>query len=138
MDRYAQLRLPHRTSRYVEVAVLIKKRDLGWLPTMVVLLVVLIAGSRLMYLSVQHHATAARATASTIAAAYVGKIEPEFQKLGDLAGHPAQLGAKAGANVNTFTSLESVPLANSTFWMTADDRVLAARPKEAANASGIA
>ena len=42
-------------------ALLKRKRDFGWLPTAIVLAVVLIAGSRLMYLSVQHHATAARA-----------------------------------------------------------------------------
>jgi len=120
------------------VAALIKKRDLGWLPTVIVLAVVLTAGSRLMYLSVQHHATAARATASSVAAAYVGKIEPEFQRLGNLASRQALAAAKALANVNTFTSLESLPLASSTLWMTADDRVLAGRPTEGANASGIA
>jgi diguanylate cyclase (GGDEF)-like protein len=119
------------------VATLIKKRDLGWVPTVIVLAVVLIAGSRLMYLSVQHHATAARATVTTIAAAYVGKIEPELQKLGNLASRQAAAAAKALADTSRFTSLESVPLARNTFWMTAEDRVLASRPTEAANASGI-
>lgn len=120
------------------MAALIKKRDLGWVPTVVVLAVVLIAGSRLMYLSIQHHATAARAAASTVVAGYVGKIDPELQKLVNLAARQAGAGAKALANTSTFTSLESVPLTNNTFWMTSDDRVLAARPAEAANASGIA
>src|SRR5882724_6321008 len=138
MDRYAQLHLPRRTPRYLEVAALIKKRDLGWLPTVVVLAVVLIAGSRLMYLSVQHHATAARATAATIVTAYVSKIEPEFQKLGTLASRQAGAANKALADTSTFRSLDSVPLANNSFWMTAEDRVLASRPTEAANASGIA
>jgi diguanylate cyclase (GGDEF)-like protein len=91
-----------------------------------------------MYLSVQHHATAARATANTVAAAYVSKIEPEFQKLGQLASRQAAVAAKGLANTSTFTSLESVRLANNTFWMTADDRMLASRPTEAAAASGIA
>ena len=120
------------------MAALIKKRDLGWLPTVVVLAVVLIAGSRLMYLSVQHHATAARATAATIVTAYVSKIEPEFQKLGTLASRQAGAANKALADTSTFRSLDSVPLANNSFWMTAEDRVLASRPTEAANASGIA
>jgi diguanylate cyclase (GGDEF)-like protein len=120
------------------VAALIKKRDLGWVPTVVVLAVVLIAGSRLMYLSVQHHAAAARAAASTVAAGYVSKIEPDFQKLGNFASRQAAAAAKALADTSTFTSLESVPLARNTFWMTAEDRVLASRPTEAANASGIA
>jgi diguanylate cyclase (GGDEF)-like protein len=120
------------------VAALIKKRDLGWLPTVVVLAVVLIAGSRLMYLSVQHHATAARAKAGTVVAGYVGKMEPEFQRLANLASRQAAAAGKALADTNTFTSLESVPLAGNTFWMTADDRVLASRPTEAVNANGIA
>ncbi|HEV7447425.1 MAG TPA: bifunctional diguanylate cyclase/phosphodiesterase, partial [Steroidobacteraceae bacterium] len=120
------------------MAALIKKRDLGWVPTVVVLAVVLIAGSRLMYLSVQHHAAAARAAASTVAAGYVSKIEPDFQKLGNFASRQAAAAAKALADTSTFTSLESVPLARNTFWMTAEDRVLASRPTEAASASGIA
>jgi diguanylate cyclase (GGDEF)-like protein len=120
------------------VVAVIRKRDLGWLPTVVVLAVVLVAGSRLMYLSVQHHATAARATASKIVAAYVSKIEPDLQRLATLASRQAAAGGKALADTSAFTSLESVPLANNTFWMTAEDRVLASRPTQASNASGIA
>lgn len=120
------------------MAVSIKKRDLGWVPTVVVLAVVLIAGSRLMYLSVQHHAAIARETASKVAAGYVAKIEPELQKLGSLAVKQAASGGKVLAQTNTLATLESVPLANNTFWMTADDKVWASRPTEAANASGIA
>jgi diguanylate cyclase (GGDEF)-like protein len=120
------------------VAALIKKRDLGWLPTVVVLAVVLIAGSRLMYLSVQNHATAARATAGTVLAGYVGKIDSQLQRLGNVASRQAAAAGKALADTNTFTSLESVPLASNTFWMTPDDKVLTSRPTDAVNASGIA
>jgi len=35
-----------------------------------------------MYLSIQHHATAARATATTIVAAYVSKIEARVPEVG--------------------------------------------------------
>jgi diguanylate cyclase (GGDEF)-like protein len=119
-------------------ALLKRRRDFGWLPTVVVLAVVLIAGSRLMYLSVQHHATAARATAGTVLSGYVAKIEPELQKLGGLAARQAALAGRALGNTNTFTSLDSVPLAGGTFWMTPDDRVLASRPVEANAASGVA
>jgi diguanylate cyclase (GGDEF)-like protein len=119
-------------------ALLKRRRDLGWLPTIVVLAVVLIAGSRLMYLSVQHHAAAARATATTVLSGYVGKIEPELQKLGSLAARQSARAGRALSDTNTFTSLDSVPLASSTFWMTSDDRVLTSRPTEASAASGIA
>jgi diguanylate cyclase (GGDEF)-like protein len=121
------------------VATLLKRRrELGWIPTVVVLAVVLIAGSRLMYLSVQHHATAARAEANSILTGYVNKIDPELQKLGALASKQAAAASKAVADTNTFTSLDSVPLVANTFWMTNEDRVLSALPKEANTAGGIA
>jgi diguanylate cyclase (GGDEF)-like protein len=119
-------------------ALLKRRRELGWLPTIVVLAVVLIAGSRLMYLSVQHHATAARAEANSILTGYANKIDPELQKLGVLASTQAAAASKAVADTNRFTSLDSVPLVANTFWMTNEDRVLSALPKEANAASGIA
>src|ERR1700730_13179119 len=116
----------------------INKRDFAWLPTVVVLAVVLIAGSRLIYLSVQHHAAVARETAATVAATSVRKIEPPLQRLADLAGRQAVSAAELLTSTDTSGSLESVPPATKTFWMTADDKVLSARPAEAATASGIA
>ena len=119
-------------------ALLKRRRDLGWIPTVVVLAVVLIAGSRLMYLSVQHHASAARADATKVLAAYVDKINPELQKLGMLAAKQAAAASKAVADTNTFTSLDSLPLATNTFWMTNEDRVLSSLPKESNAAAGVA
>jgi diguanylate cyclase (GGDEF)-like protein len=118
------------------VVAVLKKRDLGWLPTVVVLLVVLAAGSRLIYLSVQHHAIKARATANTVVTGYINKIDPEIQKLGSLATHQAALASKALRDAST--SLETVPLARNTFWMAQNDKVVAALPQEATAASGIA
>ena len=92
---------------------------------MVVLAVVALAGSRLIYLSVQHHAAVARETAAEVAASFAGKIEPQVQKLAALAARQA-----AAAQV-------PVPAPN-TFWMTADDKVLSSRSTEAATARGIA
>jgi diguanylate cyclase (GGDEF)-like protein len=115
-----------------------RRRELGWIPTLVVLAVVLIAGSRLMYLSVQHHATAARAEATTVLNGYVNKIDPGLQRLGMLATKQGAVASKALADTNKFTSLDSVPLVPNTFWMTTEDRVLSALPKEANAASGIA
>jgi len=104
----------------------------------VVLAVVLIAGSRLMYLSVQHHAAAARTEATSLLAGYAGKIDPELQKLGVLAAKQAAAAGKALANTNRFTSLDSVPLVPNTFWMTSEDRVLSSLPADANAAAGIA
>ena len=91
-----------------------------------------------MYLSVQHHATAARAEANTILTGYVSKIDPELHKLGTLASKQGAAAGKALADTNTFRSLDSVPLVSNTFWMTNEDRVLSSLPNEANAASGIA
>ena len=108
--------------------------SLGWVPTVVVLAVVALAGSRLIYLSVQHHAAVARETAAKVAASFAGKIEPQLQKLAALAARQAaaaQAPASSGA-------LESLPPAPNTFSMTAGDKVLSSRSTEAATARGIA
>ena len=113
----------------------IRQRHFGWLPTVVVLAVVLLAGSRLIYLSVQHHAAVARERAAMVAAAFVKKIEPPLQKLAALAARQA---AQVPSSENVSESLESLQPVAQTFWMTADDKVLSSQPQEAASASGIA
>jgi len=115
---------------------LTRKSELGWLPTGVVLLVVLLAGSRLIYLSVQHHAAAARQSAAAIAANFVKRIEPRLSNLAYHAAHQAALANKVLSGPNA--SLQSTPLAPHTFWMTPDDKVLGARRGEMPTASGIA
>jgi diguanylate cyclase (GGDEF)-like protein len=112
-------------------------RSFGFLPPAVVFVVVLAAGSRLIYLSVQHHAAAARVTAATVAAAYVKKIEPALQNLAALAAEQADLAAKAVQSTKDSATGSEPPAAN-TFWMSADDRVLGARDTEAQIASAIA
>jgi len=103
----------------------------------VVLAVVLIAGSRLMYLSVQHHATAARATAATIVTAYVSKIEPEFPEARNAREPPGGRGQQ-GACRHQHVQITRFGAAGHMLLDDAEDRVLASRPTEAANASGIA
>jgi diguanylate cyclase (GGDEF)-like protein len=117
------------------VTISIRQRHFEWLPTVVVLAVVLLAGSRLIYLSVQHHAAVARERAAIVAAAFVKKIEPPLQKLAALAARQA---AQVPSSGNVAESLESLQPAANTFWMTADDKVLSSQPQEAASASGIA
>lgn len=114
-----------------------RQRGLGWLPTAVVLLVVLAAGARLIYLSVQHHAAAARQSAAAVAATFVRKIEPQLSNLAYHSAHQAALANKMLSSSAASTSLASVPLAPKTFWMTTDDKVLSARRPEIATASGI-
>ena len=115
-----------------------RQRNYLWVPTVVVLAVVLIAGSRMLALSVRHDAAAAREAATTVANTSVRKIEPLLQKLADLAERRAALAAQVSTPKDTLASLESLPPADKTFWMTSDDKVLSSRLAEAAIANGIA
>lgn len=116
----------------------LRQRSFGSLPTIVVFVVVLLSGSRLIYLSVQHHAAVARDKAATVAAGFAGKLEPPLQRLANLAGRQAATATEALSNSHPFSALGPVAPAKNTFWMTADDRVLGARTEEAATTSGIA
>ena len=117
----------------------VARQVLESLPTAVVLAVVSLAGSRLIYLSVQHHAAVARATAATVAASFARKIEPPLQKLAELADRQAASAASSASNTAPPGALESLPpAAGGTFWMTAEDRVLGSQSPDAAAAAGIA
>jgi diguanylate cyclase (GGDEF)-like protein len=120
--------LRHATTFILQVTTSIREGNFAWLPTVMVLAVVLIAGSRLIDLSVRHHTAVARETAATVANTSIRKFEPLLQKLADLAERRAASAAQ----------VESVPPAANTFWMTSDDKVLGSRAEEAAAASGIA
>jgi diguanylate cyclase (GGDEF)-like protein len=107
----------------------------GALPTAVVLIVVVATGSRMIYLSVQHHAAVARVSAAGVAAGYTKKIEPALQRLAALARDEADGAATLAAERGRLGTLE--PPAG-VFWMGADDGVLGARAAEAVAANGIA
>ena len=111
-------------------------RNFEYLPTMVVLAIVLCAGGRLIYLSAQRHAALARVTAAEVGAAYAEKIAPPLRSLSSAASRQAAAGAASGADSSASWASQA-PEAN-TFWMTADDGVLSAPASEAAVASGIA
>ena len=59
-----------------------------WIPTLIVLAVVLIAGSRLIVLSVQEHSAQAHKAAQLVTDNHVQLIRAELQRLVDLAKHP--------------------------------------------------
>jgi diguanylate cyclase (GGDEF)-like protein len=116
----------------------LRQRSFGSLPTIAVFAVVLICGSRLLYLSVQHHAALAREKAATVAAGFAAKIEPPLLKLANLAGRQAASATQEHSGTHPLIALAQVPPAKNAFWMTADHKVLGSRAEEAANASGIA
>ena len=126
------------TASILRVTTSIRQGNFALLPAVVVLGIVLIAGSRLIDLSARHHAAVARETAATVASTSVRKVELLLQKVADHAERRAASAAQVVSNKDTSAWLESVPPAANTFWMTSDDKVLGSRPEEAASASGIA
>jgi diguanylate cyclase (GGDEF)-like protein len=107
---------------------LISKGTFGWLPTVLMLAVVSLAGSRLIYLSVQHHAAVARQTAASVAASFAVKIEPPLQRL-------AAVAARRAESVQRPPNGDETPA--HTFLMTDNDQLLSSRPQEAAAADSI-
>ena len=115
----------------------LRSRGAGWLPTVVVLVVVVLTGSRLISLTVQHHIAAARVKAAGVAAEFAGRIEPRLQQLAELSARQSQSAAQ-GLVGEPAASIESLPVAGNTFWMAADGTVLRSRPEAADTANGIA
>ncbi len=120
------------------MSIVARLREVEWLPAVVVLVLVVIAGSRLIFLNVQRHAEAARVAAHALAGSYAAKIVPEFQRLVDVATALAAAAMRPGAGAPTVAALQSMPLAANTFWMSTADQVLSARPTETATAVGVA
>ena len=130
----------------------LQKRGLGWVFTAVVLAVVLITGSRLIYLSAQHHAALARATAASVGAGLVAKIETRLRQLAE---HAAQAAGRGGAVASapapgrgdtatapasaarSATAAAPHPI-GTVFWMTADDKVRKAPSTAIQDSSGLA
>ena len=90
-----------------------------WIPTLIVLAVVLIAGSRLIVLSVQEHSAQAHKAAQLVADNHVQLIRAELQRLVDLAKHPpardsAALQARNVASLEADGKLLTSPNADRT------------------------
>lgn len=104
-------------------------RSLKSLPTLLVLMVVLTAGARLIYLSVLEHTARARATAETVLAASSKRLELSLQGVFE---HALRTSRSAAA------STDPGKLDAQAFLMSADYAVLAARDADAPFAKGIA
>jgi diguanylate cyclase (GGDEF)-like protein len=98
------------------------KRDLGWVPTVLVLAIVLIAGSRLIYLSAQHRAAEARQSATSVGTGFVTRIEPKLRQLADRAAAAA---------------VGSQPIVGQVFRMSEDHKLLESPSDIAQEASGL-
>jgi diguanylate cyclase (GGDEF)-like protein len=110
------------------------KRTLGWLPAAIVLAVVLIAGSRLIALSMQQHAERAREAARIEAAQLAAGIERQLQGVTDDANRQA---ARAIANADGLDAFAAVPPVRNGFWLRADGTTLPSKNTPATIANSI-
>ncbi len=142
-----------------------RRREMAWLPTIVVLAIVLVAGSRLIYLSAQHRAQVAREAATAVGAALAAKIEPRLRQLADRASASAAQASSSPAPVSpdraisppasvspdraisspasvssghAIPSPSGVPAAPIVFRMTSDDKILEVASNLQQDATGLA
>src|ERR1700726_2802469 len=110
------------------------KRTLGWLPATLVLAVVLVAGTRLIALSMQQHAERSREAAGAAAAQLATGITRQLQGVTDEARRQAAH-ALAG---DAAPELTAVPPVRNGFWMSADGAALPAENTATTIAHSIA
>jgi diguanylate cyclase (GGDEF)-like protein len=112
-------------------------RNSGWLPAALVLVVVLVAGSRLIVLSVQQHAQSAQKVAWAQATSAARAIESQIQSLADVANREAERAAAANSAAHTPTALRSLnPLPNA-FWISANGVAVASDESSPTAVNGI-
>jgi diguanylate cyclase (GGDEF)-like protein len=119
------------------------KNGFGKLLTALVLIVVLGAGARLIYLGGQHHEAVARERAATVAANFAKKIEPQIRALADLAVRQAMVAEGGPVSAAPVTQPgvtgSGTPLPGAGhFWLGMDDRVLAVDSSDSTRAAAIA
>jgi diguanylate cyclase (GGDEF)-like protein len=107
------------------------KRTLGWLPATFVLAVVLIAGSRLIALSMEQHAERARQAAQVESTQVAGGIDRQLQAVADDASRQADHAMASDG------SLAALPPVRNGFWMTAEATALPSKNTPAAIANSI-
>jgi diguanylate cyclase (GGDEF)-like protein len=107
-------------------------RRSAWIPTLTVLAVVLIAGARLIALSVQEHSARARGTAQVEVERHAQLIRSQLQELVDLAQQPQSPPASKEATTGSRTA--QLP---GVVWMDADGVVLRSARADPATVQSI-
>ena len=120
------------------MSIILSKRAPGWLLTCIVLAVVLVAGSRLIVLSMQHHAAQAREAAQVVAARSARAIEGQLQALAEVAQRQATRAAGALGRKDARARLQSVAADRNTFWMATDGTVLRSKDSDPMTVEGAA
>jgi len=113
------------------------ERTSGWLPTVLVLLIVLLAGGRLVVLSMERHATVAGTNARTVLTQDRRSMENQLKSLAEAATNEAARASRALTSDRSLT-LASLAPARNGFWMATDGTVARATPTTAPLAAGLA
>jgi diguanylate cyclase (GGDEF)-like protein len=113
------------------------KRTSAWLPTVLVLLVILLAGGRLVQLGVERNAGAARATARTTLLRNRTALEMQLAAISKTATTEAARAERVLA-ADPSTTLRSIPLRRGTLWFDMKGGVVHPASADAALANGIA
>ncbi|MFI4866803.1 MAG: putative bifunctional diguanylate cyclase/phosphodiesterase [Steroidobacterales bacterium] len=113
------------------------KRNRGWLPAALVLVVVLVAGSRLLVLSVRQNAQSAQKVAWEQATSAARAIESQIQSLADAANREAERAAAANSAANAPAALRSLVPMRNAFWISANGVAVASDQSSPTAVNGI-
>jgi len=103
-----------------------------------VLAIVLIAGSRLIVLSMQYHAAQARESAQVTAARSARAIESQLQALAEVAQRQATRAAGTVGRKDAPARPQFVAADRNTFWMATDGSVLRSKDSDPTTVEGAA
>ena len=113
------------------------ERTSDWLPTVLVLLVVLLAGGRLIMLSMERNATLGRTDARTVLNEDRRVLEAQLKALAQVATDEASRASRA-LTADRSRTLASLAPARNAFWMAADGSVARSTTAAAPLAAGVA
>ncbi|MBV9696941.1 MAG: GGDEF domain-containing protein, partial [Gammaproteobacteria bacterium] len=114
------------------------RRRFVWVPTVLVLAVVLLGGARLLDLNVRHHIQVAHERARATAADITRRIEPQLQALTVSAVTEAQRLGAAAATSDQEPDFAGIAPHRAVFWMSATDEVRGTLPGDRLAATGLA
>jgi diguanylate cyclase (GGDEF)-like protein len=113
------------------------KRGPRWLPSVLVLAMILVAGGRLIALSVQQQAEQSRAAAQRVASRGAEAFSVQLQRLAARASNEAAR-ATNSLSGDEVSQLAAIAPARGAFWLSADGTPLPARQSDPALAHAIA
>lgn len=117
-------------SPHVRIKRLLRRFGSGWLAAAVCAGIVLLAGARLVTLSLQQHAAQARSAAQRFGDRAGLALQGELHNLAARAQQRATLAVQTAATTGWRTALQTLPPAHNAFWLSADGKTVASAVAE--------